>query len=307
MAFSATMAALEGFRLTRRQPAAVAVWAVLMLVFNLAAIGLLIMIAGPAMTEMSQLSADQSADPERMLALMGPMAGAYGALIPLSLVFIAMVTTAVYRASSSEKGDTFGFLRLGIAEFRQVVVSLVVGLMALVALFVIVLVLGMIMGMIGVAMGGSGTGAAVAMVLIVILLYFVMLAGWLGFYVKFSFAGPMTFVEKRIRIFESWKATSGRFWPLMGCYLFAGVLGVVVALLGLVIGMAAVIGVGGDVAEVFQTDMTSMATYFTPGMLAYVVISSIFNALTYAIFLSPAMAAYLQIHGRAEDISGTFS
>lgn len=309
MAFSATMAALEGFRLTRRQPAAVASWAVLMLVFNLAIITTLIGIAGPALTEMTVARGNPSGDPERMLSLMGQMVVAYMVVIPMSLIVVAVATTAVYRAMKSEKGDRAGFLRLGVAELRQILVSLVVGVIGFVGLFVLTLLISLVIGFFAALLGAGGGGAANAagFVVMILLVYLMIIIGWLAFYVKFSFAGPMTFADNRIRIFASWKATSGRFWSLFGCYLFAGVLGVIVILIGIVIALAVAVAFGASISEVMQPDMSSIAAYYTPGVAAYTVVTSIFSALFYTIILSPAASAYQQIYGRAEDISGTFS
>lgn len=309
MAFSATEAALEGFRLTRKHPAAVAVWAALMLVFNIGVSVLMVVMAGPqlmAMSQMDQTNPEATA-PQEMLAMMGPVMGVYAILIVLSVIVMSVLTAAVYRAAGTESGDRTGFLRFGADEFRQMAVGLIVGLLGFVALIVVTLVFGFIMGLLAVSTGGAGAGGGMAAMFgIVLLLYVIMAAGGLAFYTKFSFAGPMTFVSKRIRIFESWKATSGRFWPLAGCYLMATLLGLLVAFLGWIISIGGLMALGGAFDQVMVPDMTNLAIFLTPGRVIYLAVNAVFSALSYTIFLSPAFAAWRQIHGSAASVGRTF-
>lgn len=302
MAFSATEAALEGFRLTRRHPAAVAVWAALMLVFNLGVSVLMVVMAGPQLMAMSQIDQTnpEAMAPQEVLALMGPVMGVYAILVMLSLIVVSVLTAAVYRAAGSEGGDRAGFLRFGADEFRQMAVGLIVGLLGFVGLIVLTVVISIPVGL------AATTGNMAAMFVAMLLLYAVMAVGGLAFYTKFSFAGPMTFASRRIRIFESWKATSGRFWPLAGCYLMATLLGLLVAFLGWVISIGGLMALGGTFEQAMVPDMTSLAVFLTPGRAAYLAVNAVFSALSYTIFLSPAFAAWRQIHGSAAAVGRTF-
>lgn len=302
MAFSATEAALEGFRLTRRHPAAVAVWAALMLVFNLGVSVLMVVMAGPQLMAMSQMDQTnpEAMAPQEVLALMGPVMGVYAILVMLSLIVVSVLTAAVYRAAGSEGGDRAGFLRFGADEFRQMAVGLIVGLLGFVGLIVLTVVISIPVGL------AATTGNMAAMFVAMLLLYAVMAVGGLAFYTKFSFAGPMTFASRRIRIFESWKATSGRFWPLAGCYLMATLLGLLVAFLGWVISIGGLMALGGTFEQAMVPDMTSLAVFLTPGRAAYLAVNAVFSALSYTIFLSPAFAAWRQIHGSAASVGRTF-
>lgn len=303
--FSATDAAFEGFRLARHHPKAVGLWALAALVFNLSMMTVLIAMAGPALADMVAMNRTGAVpDTAESMAAIGTMVVAYMALLPLMFLFLAIFAGAIYRASSRPGAGAWGFLRLGPDELRLLVVSVVVGLMGLVTVMVISIVVAIVGSIIGVALSG-GQPNAVAMVVTVLLLYVGMFFGGMAFYVKFSFAGPMTFLKQKIDIFGSWKATSGRFWALFGCYTLAVVLGMVVTLLGMAIGMAAMLAFGGAVDQMLSPDMSSLASYFTPGMLAYVAVTSVFTALTYAIYQGPAMAAYRAIHG-AGDVSQAF-
>lgn len=307
MGFSATDAAFEGFRLARHHPKAIGMWALTALVFNFAIMAVLIQLSGPAMADMMALNTSRVApDPAASMAALGSMATAYLMIVPLMLLFLAIFSAAVYRASTRPEASAFGFVRLGADEFRLLIVGLVVGVLGFVLVIAVSIVVGILGGIIGVALSGGQPNFA-AMGVTVILLYAVMFLVSMAFYVKFSFAGPMTFLSKRIDIFGSWRATSGRFWALFGCYTLAVVLGIVVTLLGLAIALAAMMAFGGSVNSMFAPDMRSLGTYFSPGMIAYLAVNSIFTGLTYAIYQGPAMSAYRAIHGMgAGDVSQTF-
>ncbi len=297
MAFSATDAALEGFRLVRAHPKAAGWWALACLVFNLVAVILMIVMAGPQLTDLVQSSGDPGADPQEVMSLMTPLLGVYGLLIPISLLFLGVLTAAIYRATLTETTDRLGFLRLGADEARLILVSLVVGVIGVVVILLMTILAGMAGGFLAVAMSGGGEPNIGATIVMMAIMYITMIFASIAFYVKFSFAGPMTFLDRKVRIFHSWGATRGYFWRLFGCYFLAAILGVLVALLGWFIGMAVMMALGGGMAQMMTPDMSSLAAYLTPGMIAYTVVSSAISALTYAIFLAPAMAAYRDIRG----------
>ncbi|RZJ00648.1 MAG: hypothetical protein EON90_06415 [Brevundimonas sp.] len=306
--FSATDAALEGFRLARRNPKAVVVWALLALVFNFAIISVMIAIAGPALTELNELNraGPAAANSARTLELAGPVMAGYLAMIPLAFIYLAVFSGAIFRGLVQPQDRAPGFLKLGGDELRLLATSIVVCVISMVAIFLISLILTILVGVIATAASGGGEPNLAVMIPGILLLYVAIIFAALAIYVKFSFAGPMTFVRKKILIFQSWGATNGRFWPLFGCYLLAIVLGVIVTLLGAVIGLAAMMALGGSITALTSPNMSSLAAYFTPGMIAYLIVNSIVSGLTFAIYQAPAMTAYQAIHGAGGDVSGTF-
>jgi hypothetical protein len=52
---------------------------------------------------------------------------------------------------------------------------------------------------------------------------------------RLSLAGPMTFAERRLRVFASWSLSKGVFWRLFGAYTLSFALGAIVLLLMLLI------------------------------------------------------------------------
>ncbi len=309
MAFSATDAALEGFRIARERPVAMLIWAAASLAISLVSTVLMVSMFGGTLNQLMTISETQTGDPTQAMALMGQMGLLYLFLLPVILLIFSIFTAAVYRAVLRPNDRAFGYLRLGATELRMAAVMVVLFLLSLVVTLAAVIVIALIGGMAGAFMGAGegGVGAAVIMGVLIAILYVAMIFVSLAFWTKFSFAGPMTFAEGRIRIFASWRATKGHFWGLLGCYVLAGVLGIVVSFLGSAISMAVMLGLGGGAAgadgfmamfEAMQADYTSLAAFFTPAIIGNLVISSVFSALTYAIFLAPPAVAYREIVAR---------
>lgn len=305
MAFQAMDAAIEGFRIAREKPKAMLIWAAASLVISLVSSIGMVALFGGTLNEFMDMSRTPSNDPAEVMAMLGQVGLLYAFLLPMALLVFAIFTAAVYRSVLRPADSAFGYLRLGMTELRLAVVLLVLFLLGIAASIAVTLVLGVVGALVGVGMdagGAGGIGAGIAFAVLIILIYIGMIFATLVFWTKFSFAGPMTFNDGRIRIFESWSATKGHFWPLLGCYVVAGVLGIVVGLLGGVIAMAVMLGFGGAeggsflaMLESMEADYTSVATFLSPAMIANLVINALISALTYAIFLAPPAVAYRDI------------
>lgn len=317
MAFSATDAALEGFRIARQQPKAMLIWALASLLISLVASFGMVLLFGDTLNQMMTASETPQTDPSQAFALLGQMAIFYLFLIPFLLLIFSVFTTAVYRAVLRPEDSRFAYLRLGGDEGRQAVVMLVLGLLGFIVSFAVMFILILIIGVLGFAAGAGGGGAmpGVGFFIGIVVAYLGMIAVAIAFWVKFSFAGPMTFAEKRIRLFQSWKATNGHFWPLFGSYLLAAILGVLVSFLGGVISFAAMMALGAPATgglfgmmQSMEGDFSSLAAYFTLPVIANMIVSAFFSALTYAIFLAPPAVAYRDIMGpRSPAVADNFS
>lgn len=306
MAFSATDAALEGFRIGRHHPKVMLAWALASLVISVVSSALMVAMFGETMGQLIEASAAQSSDPTVVLGLVNQMMGLYAVLLPIAVLIFAVFTGAVYRAVLRPENARFAYLRLGATELRLAVVIVALWAMMFVGTIVLSIVIGIIGAVLGAALGASGAGGGVIVGLLIVLIYLAVFAGLFVFTVKFSMAAPMTFAEGRIRIFESWSATKGHFWPLLGAYILAFVLGLMVSFLGSAIAFAVMMMLGGGSAgsidalfRTLQADYTSLQAFFSAPMIANLVISSFFSALTYAIFLAPPAVAYRDIVGDA--------
>lgn len=312
MAFQAMDAALEGFRIAREKPKAMLIWAAASLLISLLSTVGMVTLFGATLNDVMEMSRTPTSDPAQAMATIGQVGPLYAFLIPLALLIFSIFASAVYRTVLRPADSAFGYLRLGATELRMAVVLLVLGLLSVVVAVASVVLVAIIGAVLAAAfgMGGNGgVGSVLIVGVLIVVLYVAMIFVSLAFWTRFSFAGPMTFSEGRIRIFESWRATKGHFWPLLGCYVVAAILGVVVSLLGGMISLAVMTGLGGGGGPTFlgmiqsvQPDYSSIAAFFTPAVIANLVISSLFSALTYAIFLAPPAVAYRDITRARPDV-----
>lgn len=286
-AFSATDAAFEGFRITREKPRVLLIWAGFYLIISLLMPVLLVTMGGQNLMALEAQANNPNADPQAALDNLAALGPLYAILIPMGLAVQAVLAAAVYRAILRPEDTGFGYLRLGQDELRLTVLTLIYFLLSLAAVTIVVLLggigAGMAYGLLGSPLFGVGLG-----------LFFLGLLLYVA--VRLSLAPVITFAERRISVFDSWALTKGQFWKLLGAYVLAIASVVVVLLLAMVIFMAiAAILAGGDIASVgkiFSPDLSSVAAYYTPPMVAYTIFGGFLNALYFAVLVSPAAVAY---------------
>ena len=309
MAFSASSAAMEGFRIIRREPGTVAVWAGVQLVISVAVTALLLPVMGSAMAGMGVVPGAAPGASAAQLAAFSKLFWLYLLLTPFYLAVISIYSGAIYRAVLRPADKGFARLRLGGDELRLAGLWVLMGLF----FFAVFLAVGMVVGAGGVAISlasKSSPGAwALGLVVIYLLLFGVCI--WLG--VRLSLAAPMTFDQKRIRLFSSWKLTKGRFWPLFGCYLLVWVFLFIIVLLDVVVSGAVLIGASGGsfsraASGLFRPDYTSYANLFTPAYAIRLVLGAAFGAIIWTLTVSAPAEAYKTIVGATpEDQAETFA
>lgn len=292
MSFNATESALEGFRLARRAPLAILTWALAYLVFFIVFFAL----AGSSLIHIVTLAEQVQGSAEPSISDLMALGQAYGSLmifaLPMSLLFGAVLATAIARAVIRPAERRFGYLRLGKDELRVLLVTLAVGLIMFGVTFVGMGVVGVLAGL------AAGMGAPV-------LILPAMLAGlavaavaiWLA--VRFSLAVPITFAEQKIAIKESWAMSKGRFWPLLGMAVMAGVMSMLVALLGSIVAAPLNLMFGGldRLAGAETANVAVLLTRFWPGLLIWAVVNALLSSAQAAIIYAPFSAAYLGIKG----------
>ncbi len=310
MAFSASESAFEGFRIVRREPGTVAVWAAVLLVVAVGASALLLPILSQVGASVTPGTAPSVAPSPVSMAALGHLLQLYLLLLPVYLVVIAAFTAAVYRAVLRPEEKGFARLRFGGDELR------LIGLFLLKAL--LFLGGGMIVGLVGTLLAGGmavaarSSGMAVGAIAM-ILLYLVMIVAVLWFAVRFSLAAPMTFTRKRISLFSAWPLTKGRFWPLFGCYFLAWVLTMLVLLVDLVVSSVFVLGAaGGSLSRVasamFRPDAASAMSLLSPLFIIRMVVGAVFGVVMWTVGLAAPAAAYQAIAApRPEDQAETFA
>ena len=308
MAFSASEAAFEGFRIIRREPVTVVIWAIVLMVFSFAAVAAMLPFMRSAMGGFGVTPGAQ-ANPAAVAAMMGQLGQMYLIGAPLYLLVMSVFNAAVYRAVLRPQETGMGRLRLGGDELRLVGVYLLVGLLFLAVSIAIIL----IAAIVGVGLAAAFRQAPAAAAFAILLLYLVVMAAFAWVAVRLSFAAPMTFARKRIHLFSSWRLTRGRFWPLLGCYLLAMAFVILVGLVDLAVSGVLAIGMsGGSVSRaatgLLQPNYASLGSLLTPLYIARVVVGGIFGVIIWTVMSAAPAAAFREIAGpKPEDQAAAFS
>lgn len=294
MKIAGTDSAFEGFRLVRREPRVLAAWALLYLVLavvqlvaaylnreNIAA-GLAVIEGFGGRMPSSAAEWDQLMEGYNQTTSHGVW------LMPLSLIIGAVFSAAVARAVLFPEQKAWGYLRLGMDELRVLVVTIVIALvsaLALVGALMAVIFLGVLATVAPLAWILVGLGILAAMALFI----------WLM--VKWSLAIPIVMTEKRLALFESFAATKGNFWALLGLAIIVGVLGLVVWALSLVVVMpiSMLSGLGPMGAGNASAEMLERLAAANPMLLLSAVANAIVSALIVGVLYAPFSAVWRDI------------
>lgn len=294
--------ALEGFRITRERPMAVAVWAAWLLAGGLLGDALL---TAPGLQPLTQLAQAPPgiASEAQVRAVGAALTRAWPLMLALmavsyasSVVFFTAVLRAVFEPAA--QGRTF-YIRLGRDEALQLALALFV----LVALFVYCLLVSTLAKlaislatMAGPLAGPPMQGFALAL----------MTAALLYPAVRLSLAPAATFAARRIRLFDTWSLTRGQFWRLLGVYATALMLSAVVFFLALVIADAVILalalasGGGKDAVNAMQKpDLSSLPALFSAPSLVALALGAAISAPIYVVTAAAGAAAYRRLAGSA--------
>lgn len=296
MAFSATDAAFEGFKITRSRPPAALVWAGVQLVLAVATRVAAIAIAGPRLNALVGANLmTLLAHPEQLTSEMGVICEVAVVSAVLGVIVNGFLFAAAARSVMQPARGGPGWLAFGMDELRQV---------AVLALYVIVLFAAYVAGTL-VASAAFGLILAplfgtVGVALTVVLSGLVDLAFvvWIG--VRLSLAPAATFAQRRIVFFDTWRLTRGRFWPLLGGYLVSWLMALLVFLLVMAIGSVAWLMLAGSTTDATAAQMVDFASLLRPANVVLLVFSAIAYALGGLIVLTPPPYAYRELAGAAE-------
>ena len=299
MAFSASDAAFEGFRLVRRKPVALIAWALLYAVLSLASVFAMSNAIGLMVEWGERAEALESAEPTQAEVMavfqgFGEVMRSLAWLLPVSLIVGAMLMAAVARAVLRPEMKRFGYMRLGMDEVRVFVVSLVLCILLFGAWLALALLVGLLAGVAG------ATGAS-WMWLVVVLGGLAGLAAIVWLAVRLSLAVPITVAENRFAIFDSFALTKGRFWPLLGMAVIAFVMVLVISLLAMVVTLPLNLMTGleswsfGSNAD--PEVMAAALDVTNPWVIVNALDEAVVYALTVGVMYAPFAAAYRDIKG----------
>lgn len=294
--FSVTDAAFTGFRVVRSHPGMLPWWTGLNLVISVITLAIMIGMAGSALQDIQSM--DQ-ANPDVSLLLdayarMGP---AYLLILVVSLLFYGVLYAAANRAVLTPEDSRMGYLRFGGVEVRQALLLLVISLIMFGIYLGSAVVGGVVMAILS-GVGGRG-GAAFG----VFLMAAIIISSVVFFGVKLSLSNAQTFATGRFNVFGSWSLTKGRFWPILGVYVIAAILVVIIyaLILGVFAGVVFVSGGMPAVTQIFAPDTSSFEAFISPATIAYYILAAATGALTTPIWLAPAPFIYQQVARSGAD------
>jgi hypothetical protein len=294
--FSASDAAFSGFRLVRENLKTVGIWAGAMTVLSIISNVLAIVFFGPQLEAfISYTSENNTPDLQEMARLMSDLTPLALWSLPYSLLLNGVIFATLNRLVLRHDDSRFAYLRVGKAELRQAALWLMICLT-----MIGVLCLGSALAGFLSALGGP-TGAFLGL-LCVVGSFCAMV--WLA--VRLSFAPSITFDTGKITLFRSMPRTEGLFWPLLGAYLLAGLMSIIVVLLIWVIVSAIGLIASGDFAatgKMMRADTSSLQAYFTPAGVVQALFSGLISVLTTLIVFGPAPSIYRELKARESGAS----
>lgn len=292
MSLSATEAAFEGFRIVRRKPMVVVWWAL-----AYAALFILVFaLGGPGLIELTNImetmdpASPSQADIQRVMMIYASLFW----LVPVGLLFGAVLNAAIARAVLRPEDSRWGYLRLGRDEMRILGVTLILGLL----FGLLSLVFASLIGVVGALAATSGQ-AVLWLVAVIVGAAALALVVFLA--IRLSLAVPITFTEKRIALKESFRATKGVFWPLLGMAVIAVIMSLVVNLLGGVVALPITLATGGlqSLSVMEGAPIGEVLATAAPAIAVWIGVNSLLSALQLAVIYAPFAAAWRDLRPTA--------
>jgi hypothetical protein len=313
--FSPAETALEGFRVIGRRPVSFLVWVLFFVILGLAP---LLLVVGPVIERLASFvqtvhsMRDGPFDSDMMMhKLIGLYAGLFGALglYPLwSVIVQVILLAALYRAMLEPNKRSFAYLRLSGDELRLFATMIIFLVLWVVFLSVLAALTVVACASAGALVEHPWAGWLQALAIIVAICLSVYVP------VKFSLALPATFAEKKIRIFESWSLTRGRFWSILGMFLLSVILAFVVGIVGNLIarfvGFSVLMSTGGigpiqSFAESVKSGgdvghaLPQLLHAIGPTVAVAAVLIAVTQMVARTVINAPFVAAYAALSGKA--------
>ena len=278
--FSASEAALEGFRLTRERPGTIFGWGVVYTVCMFVIGRLMLVSLDPQLIALTRNGGPKQEDIEQVSSLLAQSWPAFLLVLTLVTALLSTLMGGIYRLVLRPQERGFLHLRFGMDELRLTGVNLLMFALGMVCLTAE-------LAAVAEARLQGGVGVIAAVVLGGMTL-------WLG--VRLSLATPMTFALRRFAIRDAWAMSRGCFWALFGMILLAVIFYVMVWLLISIIGAALIAVAGGQGAVADIKNLTGAAIV---GVALYVFLQLVLQVIQIVMIYAPFAVAYQQVHGDA--------
>ncbi|HEY8617387.1 hypothetical protein [Phenylobacterium sp.] len=275
--FSASEAALEGFRLIRSRPGTMLAWAGVYFLGILVIGGLMGVALGPRFAEAMRL-VDASEKVDAVASILTESWPAFLLVLLVVATLMSVLIAGIYRLVMRPEEPGLAHLRVGSDEFRLTAVNLLLFSIGFVCLFAAIVALTLV----------RETGSLFSILLLVVVL---ALTAWLG--ARLSMVTPMTFASRRVAFGEAWAMTRGRMWPLLGMMLLAAIFYVMIWLVISLAGAAVVWMAGGREALEGQLSVITVVAG-----VATVVMQFLLYVLQIVMIYAPFAVAYQQITGQ---------
>lgn len=306
--FSVSDAAGAGFQLIGRRPFSVFFWGLFaILVGVLPVLG----IVGSSMAPMfdlmreAQLHPQTPPDPALFTQMHSQLMFVNPLLQLLSMAVRTMLAAAVFRAVLEPRNSGFAYLRIGMQEIWILLVTLLETILAFVGILLAVLVVVAIAAVLHqTVVGAVAVTATVVMGLSVFL-------GTIWVLLRLSMALPMSFEDRKFRLFESWAFTRGQAGNLFLLALLIVVMLIVteIVILG-VLAIPAMIFIAPhmtnpqampDATEAFfKQSPQAMLQSAGPAIAVFVIVGAFLIGAVHAIFIAPWAAAYKMLKPAAQ-------
>ena len=275
--FSASEAALEGFRLTRERPGVIAAWTGIYSVSMVVLGEIMLKSLGDEAMQIARKGRFSPQDAEVIATKLASSIPAFLLVLLLAVTLVSVITAGIYRLVLRPNETGFMHLRFGADELRLTAMNLIlfaIGMVCLVFGFVLIQAAEQ-----GGPLPGLLVGALVSIVTI-----------WLG--VRLSLATPMTFQTRHLSLVSAWELTRGQFLPMFATITLSLIFYVIVWVLITIIWFVVVRLVGGP--DAMSDGGTTLAIITGLGAFA---ISMLIQVIQLLMIYAPFAVAYQQLHG----------
>lgn len=286
-------AALEGLRVVRHKPGLILAWTGFYLLSLLAMVGVLLIGLGPKLMTLApaEAGAGGARDFDQLFARFGlPVL----IVIPMAMIMTTMLAAAVYRSILRPQEKAHSYLQFGRDELRLLGLSIIV--------VVLVAVISGIYGTVVFAAASRLEGFAYGLVTFLTSIGSVALTVWLA--IRLSLSAAMTFSERKIRLWEAWKASRGHLLGLGGMWALTILFVFAVAVAGAILTgiVASVLNLFGTLAQINSADLIHISPGIALALLGQLLVQLALQVLLLVLLLvvayAPPARAYQQLTGQ---------